>query len=76
MKIKLLQDHTHAGTRYLAGELLDVLPDAAAWLLTQGVGADPLIGAPLIGVRPQLKELKKELKDADLPISTDSKEIK
>lgn len=35
--VKLLKPHTHAGAELAAGETLDLLPDQAQWLKSEGV---------------------------------------
>lgn len=74
MQIKLLKDHTHAGTRYLAGELLDLPPEAAAWLTAQNIGELSLIGGTPKSSRAKLPTAALS---ADLTVfpSTDPKEI-
>lgn len=37
MKVKLLKTHCHAGKLYLAGDILEVEPHTAHWLVEHGV---------------------------------------
>jgi hypothetical protein len=42
--VVLLKHHTHAGKDYAAGDVIpakDLSPQAAAWLVSKKIGADP-----------------------------------